>query len=140
MSTREPGSEARWRADPRLPAYLVAGFGALVAALATGQAVLVALGAPFLVLAALGLSDREPFALAGAVELDALRAVEGGEVAGTVTVGPPPSAGCLDGGPAPTARRSRARPTRPRADGSGTWRVPRRRAATTPGRGRDRPA
>ncbi|MEZ4423586.1 MAG: DUF58 domain-containing protein [Gemmatimonadota bacterium] len=86
MSTREPGSEARWRADPRLPAYLVAGFGALVAALATGQAVLVALGAPFLVLAALGLSDREPFALAGAVELDALRAVEGGEVAGTVTV------------------------------------------------------
>ena len=49
------GSEAgRWRPDPRLPAYLVGGFGALIAAIVSGHNELAALGAPFIALAAIG--------------------------------------------------------------------------------------
>jgi len=77
-------SKGRRRADPRLPAYLVAGFGALVAAIATGQAGLAALGAPFLALAAIGLIDREPIGLRGDVSLQADRVIEGDVVDGEI--------------------------------------------------------
>jgi uncharacterized protein (DUF58 family) len=93
----EPGASpvhataVRWtpgrrRADPRLPAYLVAGFGALVAAIATGQHELAALGAPFVALAAVGLLDRKPAGLRGSVELHAERAIEGDVIDGVATV------------------------------------------------------
>jgi uncharacterized protein (DUF58 family) len=78
-------------ADPRLPAYLIAGFGALLAAIATGQAVLAALAAPFLALAALGLrghgrSGHGRSGLTGSVELATERAIEGDVVEGAVHV------------------------------------------------------
>ncbi len=77
------GSEAgRWRPDPRLPAYLVGGFGALIAAIATGQHELAALGAPFIALAAIGLVNRESAGPRGEVTLCADRATEGELVAG----------------------------------------------------------
>ena len=81
-----PPGTGRRRADPRLTAYLVAGFGALVAAIATGQAALAALGAPFLALAAIGLLEREPTGLVGGVTLPADRAIEGDIVEGEVWV------------------------------------------------------
>lgn len=74
------------RPDPRLPAYLVAGFGALVVAIATGRYEFVALGAPFLALAGLGLAHREPASLRGRVRLRQASAVEGDEVEGEVSV------------------------------------------------------
>lgn len=76
------GALVRRRADPRLPAYLVGGFGALVAAVATGQPALAALGAPFLVLAARGLADREPVAVRGEIRLGSTHAVEGDHIEG----------------------------------------------------------
>jgi len=77
---------ARRRADPRLPVYLVAGFGALIAAIATGQYGLASLGAPFLALAAAGLTRREPAGLRGEVRLRGDRVVEGDLIEGEVVV------------------------------------------------------
>ncbi len=74
------------RPDPRVPAYLAAGFGALIVAIATGRQELVALGAPFLVLAALGVARREPPGLRGEVKLRENSAVEGDIVEGEVSV------------------------------------------------------
>lgn len=76
----------RRRADPRLPAYLVAGLGALLAAIATGRHELVALGAPFIALVAAGLAHRDRPGLRGEVSIHADRAIEGDLVEGTVTV------------------------------------------------------
>lgn len=82
-----PSSPRSWmRPDPRLPAYLVAGFGALVLALATGHPELAALGAPFLVLATMGLVRREPSGLRGEVRLRENSAVEGDVVEGELVV------------------------------------------------------
>lgn len=81
-----PRDAGRRRADPRLPAYLVAGFGALLAAIAMGQAELAALGAPFLSLAAIGLAVREPSGLTGDVVLAADRVIEGDELEGEVRI------------------------------------------------------
>lgn len=73
------------RSDPRVPAYLVSGFGALVLALVTGQAVLAALGAPLIALAAVGLrASQSPPTVAGGVRLDRDRAVEGDLLQGEV--------------------------------------------------------
>lgn len=72
----------RRRADPRLSAYLVAGFGALVAAIATGNHDLAALGAPFVALAAIGVVGRKPATLAGEVTVDGTRVIEGDLVEG----------------------------------------------------------
>ena len=80
-----PGTGWR-RADPRSTAYLVAGFGALVAAIATGQAGLAALGAPFLALAAIGLIDRDPVTVRGTVTLQSGRVIEGDVVEGKVWI------------------------------------------------------
>lgn len=79
-------STVRRRPDPRLPAYLVAGFGSLVAAVALGRPELAALGAPFLVLLAVGLLPRERGGLTGSVTLDATRVLEGDRVEGLVHV------------------------------------------------------
>ena len=79
-------TRGRRRADPRLPAYLVAGFGGLVAAIATGQAGLAALGAPFLVLLALGLVRREPPGATGRVEFEETRVIEGDVVQGEIVL------------------------------------------------------
>ncbi|HEX2167963.1 MAG TPA: DUF58 domain-containing protein [Longimicrobiales bacterium] len=76
----------RQRADPRLPAYLIGGFGALVAAITTGHQELAALGAPFLVLAAIGLVRREPTRLRGSVTLHTDRVIEGDVITGEVHV------------------------------------------------------
>lgn len=84
MSDR--AATGRQRADPRLPAYLIGGFGALIAAITTGQQELAALGAPLLVLAAAGLIDREPARLRGSVSLNAERVIEGDVVAGEVWI------------------------------------------------------
>lgn len=72
------------RPDPRLPAYLVAGLGAVVLAIATQRHELVALGAPFIALLALGLRDRRPLNLRGQVTLRTDRATEGDEIDGTI--------------------------------------------------------
>lgn len=81
----EPGPEAlRIRVDPRLPAYLIAGFGALVVAIATGWQELALLGAPFVALAAVELSRRPPAGVEGSVELDGDRALEGEVVSGVI--------------------------------------------------------
>lgn len=81
IPTERPEAGRR-RADPRLTAYLIAGFGALVVAIATGQAEFAALGAPFLALAAIGLVDREPAGFRGGVTLHADRVIEGDIVDG----------------------------------------------------------
>lgn len=84
--SQPPAQLAGHRADPRLPAYLLAGFGAMIVAIATGQHVLASLGAPFLVLAALGLSRRHPPAVGGRVEVAEARVIEGDLVEGEVHV------------------------------------------------------
>jgi uncharacterized protein (DUF58 family) len=76
----------RRRPDPRLAAYLVSGFGALIAAIATGRHELAALGAPFVALAAIGLMAREPAEVRGKVRLNEDRAVEGDVVEGEAWV------------------------------------------------------
>jgi uncharacterized protein (DUF58 family) len=76
----------RRRPDPRLPAYLVAGFGALVVAIATARPELAALGTPFLALAALGLREGRRVDIRGEVRLHRERAVEGGLLEGEVHV------------------------------------------------------
>ena len=72
----------RRRPDPRLPAYLVGGFGALTIAILAGLPELAALGAPFLALTALGLIQREPAGLKGEVTLFQHSVVEGDLVDG----------------------------------------------------------
>jgi uncharacterized protein (DUF58 family) len=76
----------RRRADPRLPAYLVAGFGALIAAIALGQPGLAALGAPFIALATIGVAGRRPVRLSGQVNLRSDRVVEGDIIEGEVSI------------------------------------------------------
>lgn len=85
MSDDAPWTTRR-RPDPRVPAYMVAGFGAFIAAIATGHAALAALGVPFLVLVAIGLGAPSPDGLEGEVRVDTDRTVEGGTVTGQVTV------------------------------------------------------
>lgn len=77
---------SRLRPDPRLPAYLVAGFGALLASIALGRPELAVLGAPFLALVAMGWVGRAPTGLEGEVRVFADRATEGSLVQGEVTV------------------------------------------------------
>lgn len=84
MNHRAPAVVGGLWADPRLPAYLVAGFGALVAAITFGRAELAALGAPFLALAVQGLFVGAPGNVAATMSLDSERAVEGDEVAGSI--------------------------------------------------------
>jgi uncharacterized protein (DUF58 family) len=79
MSTRS-------RPDPRVPAYMVAGFGALILAIMAGRHELASLGAPFLVLAARGLFHPAPTGLQGRVDLPEATAVEGCLVEGQVWV------------------------------------------------------
>lgn len=64
----------------------MAGFAALVAAVATGEPVLAALGAPFIALAALGLASTDAVEVQGAVRVHGEVAVEGDRVEGEVTV------------------------------------------------------
>jgi uncharacterized protein (DUF58 family) len=78
--------DGRLRADPRLPAYLVAGLGALVAAIATGQPGLAALGAPFLALAAIGLVGRKPGYARAGVTVVGDRVIEGDLIEGEATI------------------------------------------------------
>ena len=74
------------RSDPRLPAYLFAGFGALMFAAVAAQPAIAALGVPFLALLGLGLGgDRAP-RVAARVDLDVLRAVEGDPITGAIEV------------------------------------------------------
>lgn len=84
--TQSRSAPGRLRADPRLPAYLIAGFGALVAAIVTGQHELAALGAPFVALAAIGLGDRQPAAIRAEVVLHGGRVIEGDVVTGEAYV------------------------------------------------------
>jgi len=86
--TLEDPGRMRWarRPDPKLPAYLVAGFGALVVAIGSGRPEIAALGAPFLVLAAVGLTRRGPDRLSGHVDMSVSSAVEGDLLDGEVTV------------------------------------------------------
>ncbi|MGI9628243.1 MAG: DUF58 domain-containing protein [Longimicrobiales bacterium] len=76
----------RRRADPRLPGYLMAGLGAMIASIATGQHELAALGAPFLALAAIGLADRHPVETTGQVTLPHDLVIEDDVVSGQVSV------------------------------------------------------
>ncbi|HSM06905.1 MAG TPA: DUF58 domain-containing protein [Longimicrobiales bacterium] len=77
---------SRVRADPRLGGYLVAGFGALVAAVLAGVPALAALGAPFVALAARGLLPQAPAAPRGRLTLDAPRVIEGETLEAELTV------------------------------------------------------
>lgn len=72
------------RTDPRLPGYLIAGFGAFLGAIVTGLPELAALGTPFVALAALGVVQREPPQVRGEVHLSEERAIEGDVVQGEV--------------------------------------------------------
>ena len=82
-----PSAESgRTRTDPRLPAYLIAGFGALVLAIITGTPEVAALAAPLLALAAAGLPTRARPGVRGRVTLEATQALEGDLVSGTVEV------------------------------------------------------
>lgn len=84
-STDGPETHHR-RTDPRLPAYLVGGFAALIVAIATGRHELAALGAPFIALAAAGLLPRRPVHPRGEMRLSGARAIEGDAIEGEVTV------------------------------------------------------
>ncbi|TVP55154.1 MAG: DUF58 domain-containing protein [Gemmatimonadales bacterium] len=81
-----PGEDEHLRTDPRLPGYLIAGFGALLAAIATGMPELAALGAPVLALAAVGIAARDPARLRGEVRVHNLRVLEGDVVEGELSV------------------------------------------------------
>jgi uncharacterized protein (DUF58 family) len=77
----EPRVGGVW-ADPRAGAYLVAGFGALIAAMTLGRFELAALGAPFLALAMHGLLNGRPGGVRGRVTLNAAGVIEGDIVEG----------------------------------------------------------
>lgn len=77
---------ARRRADPRLPAYLIGGFGALLAAIALGSGEIAAVGAPLLALAAAGLAPRRLGPIAGSIEVGDDPVIEGATIEGVVTV------------------------------------------------------
>ncbi len=76
----------RLRPDPRLPAYLAGGLGVIVFAIASGNASLVALGAPLLVLAALGLYPRPPGDPRARLELEDVRALESDVIPGEIEI------------------------------------------------------
>ena len=76
----------RKRPDPRVPAYWVAGFGALVFSIVTGQHEWAALGAPFVVLVAIGVMDRAPVGIRGHVSVHRDRAVEDDVIEGEAHV------------------------------------------------------
>ncbi|NNF12029.1 MAG: DUF58 domain-containing protein [Gemmatimonadetes bacterium] len=84
MKSSSSTSYGTLRPDPRLPAYLVAGLGAVVLAMVTQRHELVALGAPFIALLAMGLRDRRPLGLRGQVTLRTDRATEGDEINGVI--------------------------------------------------------
>lgn len=86
MTDPAPPERIRRRPDPRLPAYLLAGFGALILAVAAGRGELAALGAPFVALAAAGLVRREPRNIRGEVTVRDDRVIEGDEIRGEVTL------------------------------------------------------
>ncbi|HEX6363632.1 MAG TPA: DUF58 domain-containing protein [Albitalea sp.] len=86
MNDVRPPATGRRRADPRLPGYLVGGFGGLILAIVTGQPELAALAAPFLALAALGVVDARPHAVTGSVTLRTDRVIEGDIVEGEISV------------------------------------------------------
>lgn len=79
-------NRSRRRVDPRLPAYLFAGFLGLLAALSTGRPELAAIGAPFLTLAALALVTGAAGKAAGEVTIKAARVIEGSDVEGVALV------------------------------------------------------
>lgn len=72
--------------DPRLVAYLVAAFASLIGAVVTGRPELVATGAPFAILAAIGLANRQPPRVRGQVKLDSERVLEGDIMQGEVVL------------------------------------------------------
>jgi uncharacterized protein (DUF58 family) len=72
------------RADPRLMTYLAAAFVSLISALVTGRYELVALGAPFAALAAVGLADRAAPNIRGRINVDNARVLEGDEINGEI--------------------------------------------------------
>ncbi len=76
----------RRRADPRLPAYLLAGFGALAGAVLTGEPQLVALGAPFIALSAMGLVDRKSIRVEASVSVEPRQVIEGDWIEGRIEV------------------------------------------------------
>ena len=83
-AARYPSTPATVRPDPRLPAYMIAGLGAIVLAIVSQRHELVALGAPFLALVAMGLRDRRPLDIRGSITLDRDRATEGDEIDGVI--------------------------------------------------------
>lgn len=76
----------RGRTDPRLTAYLVAGLGALIVAIATSRPEWAALGAPLLALVAVGMMPAHVGSFRGGVRLFGGPVVEGDEVEGEVTL------------------------------------------------------
>jgi uncharacterized protein (DUF58 family) len=74
------------RPDLRLAAYCAAATVALVATLVTGRHELAAIGAPFVLLAVAGLTDRRPPKVRATVTLATDRALEGDEVLGEVNL------------------------------------------------------
>lgn len=72
--------------DPRLVVYLVVGFGSLLVAVVVGRYELVATGVPFLGLAAIGLSGRQPPEVRAEVTVASERVLEGDLVEGQVAV------------------------------------------------------
>jgi uncharacterized protein (DUF58 family) len=79
-------SRVRWHTDPRVPAYLLSGFGGLGVAIATGQYEWAAMGTALLVVVALGLIGRKPGGATGRVVLDTLRVIEQDEIPGEICV------------------------------------------------------
>lgn len=75
-----------WRSDPRLSAYLASGLAALVLALAVGEPVWAALGAPFLALGAMGMLGDRPRDLTGTVQVRSTRVLEGDHIEGRIRV------------------------------------------------------
>ncbi|NNM34535.1 MAG: hypothetical protein HKO53_15760, partial [Gemmatimonadetes bacterium] len=75
---------ARTRPDPRLPGYLLAGLGALVAAVASGRPEFAALAAPFLTLAAAGLANRDHHEATGSASFEQRLVFEGDAIRGTI--------------------------------------------------------
>ena len=89
----DPGAAtAGWRADrerrsdPRLLAYMIAGLGALLVAIVAGQPVVAATGAPFVVLATMGLVTGIPSGVRARVHVATDRLIEGHVLKGEVVV------------------------------------------------------